>query len=164
MGFILDGLDTESYDRTYSDSDLLRRIIGYFRPHAKKMALVALALTLNSAAGMGGPVLIGKGIDIVAETPTTMVILLMGGGVLLLGATAWVFNFIRQWFAARVIGDAVLKLREDVFNAVIGHDMSFFDEHPSGKIVSRVTSDTQDFAEVVSLTNNQSDPLYPLSD
>src|SRR5690606_23185459 len=27
-------------------------------------------------------------------------------------------------------------------------------EHPSGKIVSRVTSDTQDFAEVVDLTLN----------
>ena len=46
------------------------------------------------------------------------------------------------------------KLREDVFDATIRHDMSFFDEHPSGKIVSRVTSDTQDFAEVVTLVIN----------
>ena len=30
MGFILDGLDTESYDRTYSDRELIRRIVGYF--------------------------------------------------------------------------------------------------------------------------------------
>ena len=43
----------------------------------------------------------------------------------------------------------VLKLREDVFAATIQHDLSFFDEHPSGKIVSRVTSDTQDFSDVV---------------
>ena len=33
MGFILDGLDTEAYDRNYSDRELLRRILGYFRPY-----------------------------------------------------------------------------------------------------------------------------------
>ena len=34
MGFILDGLETEAYDRSYRDRDLLARILGYFRPHA----------------------------------------------------------------------------------------------------------------------------------
>jgi ABC-type multidrug transport system fused ATPase/permease subunit len=78
--------------------------------------------------------------------------LLLAGGVLLLGVTAWLFNYIRQLFSAQVVGAVVLKLREDVFGATVGHDLSFFDEHPSGKIVSRVTSDTQDFATVVTLT------------
>jgi ATP-binding cassette subfamily B protein len=154
MGFILDGLETESYDRTYSDSELLRRIIGYFRPHTPKMILVAVAITLNASAGAGGPILISKALDLVAQNPTTAIILLMTGGVLLLGSAAWGFNFIHQFFSARVVGNVVLKLREDVFNATIGHDLSFFDEHPSGRIVSRVTSDTQDFAEVVTLSIN----------
>ena len=58
MGFILDGLDTESYDREYSDRDLLRRIVSYFRPYGRKMALVAIMLTLNSVAGSGRPIII----------------------------------------------------------------------------------------------------------
>ena len=45
-------------------------------------------------------------------------------------------------------------MREDVFAATIRHDMSFFDEHPSGKIVSRITSDTQDLSDVVTLITN----------
>lgn len=154
MGFILDGLDTEAYDRTYSDRELLRRILAYFKPYTRQMAVVVAAITLNAAAGMGGPVLISKAIDLVAARPTTAIIMLVSGGVLLLGSTAWGFNFIHQWFSARVVGNVVLKLREDVFNATIEHDLSFFDEHASGKIVSRITSDTQDFAEVVKLTTN----------
>ena len=55
MGFILDGLDTEAYDREYSDRELLSRILSYFRPYAKKMVLVGVMLTLNSLAGVGGP-------------------------------------------------------------------------------------------------------------
>jgi ABC-type multidrug transport system fused ATPase/permease subunit len=154
MGFVLEGLDTEDYDRNYSDRELLSRIIDYFRPFRRQMILVAVAITLNSAAGSAGPILISKAIDLVALDPSLQVILFMTAGVLLLGVTAWVFNFIHQYFAARVVGDVVLKLREDVFEATIRHDLSFFDEHPSGKIVSRITNDTQDFSEVVTLSLN----------
>jgi ATP-binding cassette subfamily B protein len=151
MGFILDGLDTESYDRTYSDRELVRRIIGYFRPHARRMFLVVAMLTLNSVAASGGPILISAAIDAVGQENPLGVVLLLVGGVLLMGVASWVFNYVRQMFSVRVVGDVVLNLREDVFGATIGHDLSFYDEHPSGKIVSRVTSDTQDFSDVVTL-------------
>jgi ABC-type multidrug transport system fused ATPase/permease subunit len=154
MGFILDGLDTEDYDRQYSDRDLLNRIVDYFRPYNRDMVLVAVMITLNSVAGTGAPILIGRAIDIIATNSTISAMLLLSVGILLLGASAWFFNYIRQYFSAKVVGNVVLQLREDVFAATIRHDMSFYDEHPSGKIVSRVTSDTQDFAEVASLTMN----------
>ncbi|MBM4429946.1 MAG: ABC transporter ATP-binding protein, partial [Chloroflexi bacterium] len=152
MGFVLDGLETEAYDRSYSDKELVSRIVAYFRPHARKMLLVGICLTLNSAAGTGGPILISRAIDTLLREPRPEVIWLLAGGVLLLGVAAWVFNYVRQLFSARVVGDVVLKLREEVFDATVRHDLSFFDEYSSGKIVSRATSDTQDFAEVVNLT------------
>jgi len=152
MAFILDGLDTEAYDRHYSDRELLSRIMGYFQPYARQMILVAIMITLNSAAGTGGPILISKAIDILAQDPSTEKMLLLTGGVLLLGVAAWTFNYARQMVSTRVVGNVVLQLREDVFDATIQHDLSFYDEHPSGKIVSRVTSDTQDFSDVVALT------------
>ena len=154
MGFILDGLDTEDYDRHYGDQELLKRIIGYFRPHKRQMILVAVMLTLNSAATVAGPILIAKAIDLLTVNTSNMAIMLMTLGIAILGVSAWVFNFIRQWFSARVTGNVVLQLRKDVFGATVSHDMSFYDEHPSGKVVSRVTSDTQDFSETVNLTLN----------
>jgi ATP-binding cassette subfamily B protein len=154
MGFILDGLDTEAYDREYSDTELLKRIASYFRPHGRKMILVAAMIALNSAAGTGGPILIGSALDILTQNPSTEAMLLLAGGVLLLGVSGWFFNLIRQWFSAQVIGNVVLQLREDVFGAAIEHDLSFYDQHPTGKIVSRITSDTQDFSAVADLTMN----------
>ena len=41
MGFVMDGLEAEAYDRSYSDRDLLRRIVGYFRPALPAMLFVA---------------------------------------------------------------------------------------------------------------------------
>ena len=154
MGFILDGLETESYDRHYSDRELLERIVGYFRPHRGRMALIAVMITLNSVMGALGPIVIARAVGLLETNPATTTMLLIALGVSLVGASAWVFNYIRQLFSARVTSNVILQLRDDVFNATVRHDMSFYDEHPSGKIVSRVTSDTQDFAEVVNLTLN----------
>ncbi|MFQ5592646.1 MAG: ABC transporter ATP-binding protein [Anaerolineae bacterium] len=154
MGFILDGLESEAYDRVYRDRELLRRIIDYFRPHSRQMIMVAVTITLNSVAGTGGPILISKAIDWVAREPSVRIMTLLAGGILLLGVSAWTFNFIQQMFSARVIGNVVLQLRQDVFDATIQHDLSFYDEYRTGKIVSRVTSDTQDFSNVVTLSTN----------
>ncbi|VAW30887.1 Heterodimeric efflux ABC transporter, permease/ATP-binding subunit 2 [hydrothermal vent metagenome] len=154
MGFVLDGLDSEDYDRSYSDWELLDRISGYFRPYSRQMVLVAVMITLNSVAGTAAPIIIAKAIDLITADPTTRTMLLLAGGVSLMGVFAWVFNFIRQYFSARIVGNVVLQLRQDVFGATINHDLSFYDEHPSGKVVSRVTSDTQDFAAVVDLSLN----------
>jgi len=151
MPFLLDGLDTEDYDRNYRDSELIRRIGGYFRPSRAQMLLAAGMLTLNSAAGTGGPILISRALDLVVENPSTGNLLMLSMGVLLLGVFAWSFNYVRQVVSAKVVGNVVLNLRRDVCRSVLENDMSFFDEHPSGKIVSRVTSDTQDFSNVVTL-------------
>lgn len=154
MGFIYDGLDTEDYDRSYSDKELVQRILDYFRPYSGRMVLVGVTLTLNSLTGVAGPILIATAIDVSEVNPTTQIMFLLALGVSLLGAFGWVFNYIRQYFSAHIVGNVVLALRRDVFAATVHHDMSFFDEHPSGKVVSRVTSDTQDFATTVTLALN----------
>jgi len=151
MPFILDGLDNEDYDRSYKDSELLRRITGYFRPYHRQIIIASLMLTLNSAAGTAGPILISKALDLVKKDPSLRILMLLSLGILMLGVFAWGFNYIHQFFAARVVGNVVLRLREDVFNSVVHNDLSFFDRHPTGKIVSRVTSDTHDFSNVVTL-------------
>ena len=52
------------------------------------------------------------------------------------------------------IADVVAKLATDAYTASVEHDLSFYDEFPSGKIVSRITSDTRDFGELVSLVTD----------
>ena len=52
MGFILDGLGTEPYDRSYSDRELVRRILSHFRPHARQMTVVAATIVLSSIASI----------------------------------------------------------------------------------------------------------------
>jgi len=154
MGFLMDGLDAEAYDRSYTDRQLLARILSYFRPKRSTMLFVAGMIGLNSIMDTVLPILIARGIDHLAQSVTLATTGWVIAAILASGVLSWAFNFFRQWYTARTVGDVVLNLREDAFAAVMVRDMSFYDEYPSGKIVSRVTSDTQDFAAVVTLTLN----------
>lgn len=159
MGFVMDGLGAEAYDRSYSDAQLLTRILRYFRPFTLLMVFVAVTILLTAALDALLPLLIARGIDRLAGAEvsgnelwhrTSWLI----AAVFASGALSWILNFFRQTYTARVVGEVVLNLREDAFDAVLERDMSFYDEFPTGKIVSRVTSDTQDFSTVVTLTLN----------
>jgi ABC-type multidrug transport system fused ATPase/permease subunit len=148
----MDGLDAEAYDRTYNDRDLVRRIVGYFRPHARTVAIVGGMVALASLVETIIPIAVSRGIDLLAGNPAAQLLLGLAGGIAVLGSLGWIFNYIRQSLSARAVGDVVLQLREDAFAAVMARDLSFYDQFASGKIVSRVTSDTQDFSTVVTLT------------
>jgi ATP-binding cassette subfamily B protein len=152
MGFVMDGLDAEAYDRSYGDRELIRRILSYFRPHLPRMLVVSAMVVATSVAATVVPLAISRAVDELAGRPDLQLILALAALVTVLGALGWVFNFVRQTFSARAVGDVVLALRRDAFRAVTQRDLSFYDQFPSGKIVSRVTSDTQDFATVVTLT------------
>ena len=154
MGFIMDGLDAESYDRSYSDWALVKRIILYFKPHFWKMTAVAGVVFLSSLMDLLLPVVVSSALDQLQFTPETFDPV---ATTLLLAAAAgmgWVANLIRQWLSAEAVGDVTLDMREDAFNAVTERDMSFYDQFATGKIVSRVLSDTQAFSETVRLTIN----------
>ncbi|MEM8532136.1 MAG: ABC transporter ATP-binding protein [Chloroflexota bacterium] len=154
MGFIFDGLEAEEYDRNYSDGELVRRIAGYFRPHLKTVFLVVAMVVLFSLAQTIVPIAVSRGIDLLDGNPTVQLVLALAGGIAVLGSLGWFFNYIRQLFSARAVGDVVLALRRDAFASVMQRDLSFYDQYASGKIVSRVTSDTQEFSNVVTLTIN----------
>ena len=154
MGFIMDGLDAEEYDRKYSDGELVRRIIGYFRPQAGRMFIVAVAIMLTSLMNTGLPIYISQALDELVTDNSTTNLLRITTVIVVLGSLGWLFNAVRQWLSAEAIGNVTLKLREDAFDAVLKRDLSFYDEFPSGKIVSRVSSDTQAFSSVVQLATD----------
>lgn len=152
MGFLMDGLDPEAYDRVYTDRQLVARIVGYFRPQSPKMLVVAGAVVLTSLVDTAVPIVISRSLDRLQFDVAASSLLMLGGLIMLLGATSWGLNALRQQISSEAVGDVVLKLREDAFDAVMQRDLSFYDTFASGKVVSRVNSDTQAFSQVITLT------------
>ncbi len=153
MGFF-DGLDAEKYDRSYADKDLFKRIIGYFKPQWKRLAVVSLLTLAIAGAGSLLPIAVSKGVDLLGGVPTFWSMIAVGAAVLLIGLSVWFFNWGLRRLMAVTIAEVVAKLAIDAYSASVEHDLSFYDEFSSGKIVSRITSDTRDFGELITLVTD----------
>ena len=153
MGFF-SGLDTEPYDRQYSDRVLVRRILGYFRTQRKRLLWIGFYLLLIATSGAAIPLFVSYAVDQVTAEQGLGSMLAVSGVVLGAGVMVWLANWMRRRLAARAIGDVVLDIRTDAFQAAADHDLSFYDEFSSGKIVSRITSDSREFGQMVTLVTD----------
>lgn len=153
MSMIRDGLRSESYDRAYTNRALFRRLSAYFRLFGKRLVAVILLASLLSLSGALLPILMAQGVNwagsAVGSSASVLVVLV--ALVLGMGVANWAINWVRRVLTARLLGDVVLALRVDAFRAVMNHDMSFFDRNQSGRIVSRITTDTDEFSRVAVL-------------
>ncbi|GIK57731.1 MAG: ABC transporter ATP-binding protein [Chloroflexi bacterium] len=152
MAAITRGLEAEAYDRQYSDKELVRRMGSYFRPHRRKIIIIVIALTLIAAANAAVPLLVAWAVNLMTTADSSNLGPLLVGAVLALGIAIWSFNWVRRLLMVEVVQDVVLAMRQDAFAAAARQDMSFYDEFSSGRVVSRITSDTQEFGEVLMLS------------
>jgi len=150
MGFMF-GLNSEAYDRQYSDRELVARLWRYFTPLRKRVAVISALVTVIALGGAAEPVIVSRGLDLLVASPRLDILWGLGTIVLALGVFNWVGALFRRRLTARLIADVILSLRRDAFQAAVGHDLSFFDEFRSGRIISRITSDTEEFAQVAQL-------------
>jgi ABC-type multidrug transport system fused ATPase/permease subunit len=145
-------LDAEKWDRKYSDWSLLKRIFTYFKAYTKPMTIVIIFLSLYSLSDSLVPIFTRFAINYLETNRDFTYLILIIIIIFIINILNFAFNYIRQKNSAKVIGNVVLDLRKDAAEAVLHHDLSFFDNYPTGKIVSRINSDGRDFAQTVELS------------
>ncbi len=156
------------------DPRLARRLVGYLTPH-RWMAVGAVALiVLSSLLQLVGPLATAVALDlyirpVAAEAGETSVVAarfasaLEARGVVLepaagvallaavyLAALAGAFVVLySQGLVMNLMGQYVMyDLRRDVFARLQRLDVAFFDRHPIGRLVTRVTNDVDSLNEL----------------
>ncbi len=147
-------LDVEAYDRQYSDRELIGGMWQYLKPQVRRLIAIVIFTSIIAAAGAAVPMLVAKGVDVIRQNPNPSLELLLGLAVLASGVITWLTNWARRRLTVRSIGDVVLALRAEAFRAAMSHDLSFYDKFSSGRIVSRISSDTRDFGDVITLVTD----------
>ena len=159
MGFFA-GLNEEKYDRQYTDRQLVRRIADYFKSQVRRLAWVAALVVLIAAIGASLPVAVGRMVDLLKDRPSTESIWAIFFVLLAIGIAIWALNWARRSLVVRAVGDVVLELRSRAFAAAAEHDLSFYDQFSSGRIVSRITSDTNDFGQLVVIVTDVTSQVF----
>ena len=155
MGFF-SGLNDEKYDRQYTDRELVRRIVGYFKPQTKRLIAVTGFVVAYAGVGAALPVVVSNMVNLLKGQPSLSSIIVVALVVWGIGISLWGLNWGRRSLVIRAVGDVVLDLRTRAFRAAAEHDLSFYDQFSSGRIVSRITSDTNDFGQLIIIVTDVS--------
>jgi len=127
-----------------------RRLLGELRPYSRSLLMAFALVVVGALSQAGGPWLIGRAIDrnILGNDPTglygTMALLfgVYGAGTL---ATR---GQIRQ---VGSVGQRVLaSMRERIFERLQRLPLRYFDRHPVGDLMSRVTNDVDTLNQLLS--------------
>lgn len=134
------------------DAALIKRLLGYARPHAAGLAgCVALLLALTGLTllqpflvklAIDGPLTGGPSPERVAAL-TPYVGAYLAVGLLVAGLE------YAQGYWLRVTGQAIIaRIRHDVFAHLQTLDLAYFDRNPVGRLVTRATNDVEALNEM----------------
>ena len=154
MGFIRE-LPDEKYDRKYGDIYLFKRLFGYIGKHdMKSFTIVVTWMIIQTAASISIPYVIKIVIQGVQESIFNAVFYIETASIALLYGIAWFAQYRALYRSSILMGEMLLQIRKDSFETLLRNDMKFYDENKSGKLVSRVTSDTDTVSQMVQLTTS----------
>ena len=139
----------ESDEKGY-DAALMRRLLRYVAPY-RGTAVLALLLLLGTAGlTLVGPALTQRALDV--AVPAGDIGMLHRLALLFLSALLLEFLFdygqayLTAWMGQRVMAD----LRLTVFSHLQRLSVAYFDRHPVGRLMTRVTSDVETLNELFS--------------
>lgn len=133
---------TVSFDRNVPDSEIIRRLMVYAKPHWKSFVLVLVIMLLSISYELLSPLIVGKIESMVADDfimHDLLIAVAVYAGVLILSVVSTYFQSI----ILQKIGQKILSsLRMDVFTHIESLSHEQLTQIPVGKLVTRVTNDT----------------------
>ncbi len=127
---------------------MLKRFISYYRPHKLIFTLDMLASLLVALVGIVYPIITREMLNELIPNKQYRMIVFAGIGLLLLYIVRMLLNFFIQYYG-HVMGVRMqAQMRSDMFRHLEKLPYSFYDNHETGKIMSRMTSDLMDISEL----------------
>ena len=127
---------------------MFKRFISYYKPHKKIFILDMLASLCISLIGIVYPIVTRHMLDDLIPNKKYQLIILFGSMLFLLYFVRMLLNFFIQYYG-HVMGVRMqAQMRSDMFNHLEKLPYSFYDNHETGKIMSRMTNDLMDISEL----------------
>ncbi len=127
---------------------MFKRFISYYKPHKKMFALDMFASLLVSVIGLCYPMITKKMMDEWAPNGMMKEIIIYGSILMGLYIARMLLRYFIQYYG-HVIGVKMqANMRNDLFNKLQKLPYAYYDNHETGKIMSRMTNDLMDVSEL----------------
>ena len=145
--------DFKEYTREKPDKEILSRLISYIKPHKKRFILVLVMMLVSIIVQLIPSLIIGVTIDVVISQTLTVAeklnyLVYLGGGFALLMVVAFNIEYRQSLWLQEIGQKIILSMRHEVFEHIQTLGPSQLNQVPVGKLVTRVTNDTNTLSEM----------------
>lgn len=132
---------------------MLKRLFSYAKPYALAMFVSLLLLIVIVVIELLKPMMVGYAIDNMIAgtrgseidmTPLLRIVAIFVGLTLIGLAVSYVQTLLLNYTGQKII----YRIREELFEHLQGRSVEFFNQNPVGKLVTRVTNDTETLNEM----------------
>ena len=127
---------------------MLKRFVSYYRPHWKMLILDMLAALLISIIGMVYPVVTNNMLNTYIPQKMYSTIVIAGVVVLVLYVIRMLLRYFVQYYGHLIGVGMQSQMRQDLFNHLQRLPYRFYDNHETGRIMTRITSDLFEVCEL----------------
>ena len=127
---------------------MLKRFIAYYKPHKFMFTLDMLASLLISLIGMVYPVVTNRMLNDLIPNRLYRQIVIAGVVVLVLYIIRMLLRYFVQYYGHIIGVNMQRQMRSDLFTHLERLPYSFFDNHETGSILTRITSDLFEVSEL----------------
>ncbi len=138
-------LNAAKWDKQYTERQIIRRVLPYLRNHKKFLILVIAFSLLSALVSIIVPLGLAIGLDQLFKQPEDRNLTIIIGatvGYMLLLALEWILTYVATVNSQKLQSHVTYDLRRDIFSRVNKHEIAFFDQNKTGKIMSRISGDT----------------------
>lgn len=137
-----DKKEAVGFDRNMKDGELIRRMIVYARPHWKSFALAVVLMLLSIGYDVASPLLVGNIEEMIkgefALSGLFRLVAVYGGILVVSTLCTYAQRLILQKTGQKIVS----AVREDTFTHIESLSHNQLHHIPVGKLVTRVTNDT----------------------
>ena len=130
------------------DWRLLRRLTAYLKPHWRGAAWALLMIVGAAGLETAVPLVTQHAIDVDIAGRDPRGLLSTIGLFMALSLGAFLMRYGQQLVTGWIGQSIVLELRGRLFRHVLGLRLAWFDRHPVGQVMSRVTNDVESLNEL----------------
>ena len=127
---------------------MLKRFLQYYKPHKKMLTLDLLASLLISIIGMVYPVVTNKMLNDYIPNKLYGTVVIAGVTVLALYVVRMLLRYFVQYYGHMIGVRMQSQMRLDLFTHLQKLPYSFYDNHETGRIMTRITSDLFEICEL----------------
>ena len=131
-------------------STTLRKVFQYAKPYKSKMIAIVVSLLLLSVFAALRPYMVKNIVDLylkIKDGPGLLRYTILMAIVLIVEVVSqFLFTYLSNWLGQNIIKD----IRQKLFSKMMRFKLSYFDNEPVGKLITRNVSDIENIASIFS--------------